>query len=142
VKSRLAHFRDKEHEVVEMKSYVDGYVMVVKKNKLAAYKKMASEGKKTWMDAGALQYFECVGDDMNPSFGGVKMRTFPKMTKAGEDEVVIFSFVVYNSKAHRDKVNAKVNKEMEKQQEKYKDFEMPFDMKKMAYGGFTAIVQS
>lgn len=121
-------------------TYVDGFVLVVPKRKLGEYRKMAKEGGKAWKKAGALEYKECVGDDMNPDMGGMKCLTFPELAKPKSGEVVVFSFVVYRSRAHRDKVNAKVMKEMDKEMEKYKNKPMPFDMKKMAYGGFKAIV--
>ena len=115
--------------------YIDGFVLVVPKAKLPAYRKMAAGGAKAWMKHGALDYKECVGDDMSPK--NVVM-TFPKMIKAKEDEVVIFSYITYKSKAHRNQVNAKVMKEMEKT---YNENEpMPFDMKRMAFGGFKVMV--
>lgn len=118
--------------------YVDGYVLVIPKKKMAAYRKMAADGGKLWKKHGALEYFECVGDDINPGMGGVKHLTFPKMTKAKPDETVVFSFIVYKSKQHRNSVNAKVMKEMMNDPNKNKP--MPFDMKKMAYGGFSSFV--
>lgn len=121
-------------------NYVDGFVLVVPKNKLAVYKKMAIEGKKMWMKAGALDYKECVGDDMNPSMGDVKLLTFPELTKLKPTEVAVFSYIVYKSRKHRDQVNAKVMKGMEKDMGKQP--EMPFDMKRMAYGGFKVIVSA
>lgn len=119
--------------------YVDGFVLVIPKENLAAYKKMAAGGGKLWKKHGALEYVEAVGDDMEPDMpdmGGMKILTFPKLTKLKDDEVPVFSFVIYKSRAHRDRVNAKVMKEMEGKEPP----EMPFDMKRMAYGGFRAIV--
>ncbi len=125
-----------------MSKYVDGFVLVVPKNKTKDYKKMALEGKDVWMRLGALEYFECKGDDLNPkAMGPEKALTFPKMTKAKPNETVWFSFVVFKSKKHRDEVNAKVMNEMKKLEAKYKDVAMPFDMKRMAYGGFEAVVE-
>lgn len=121
--------------------YVDGFVLCVKKNMLAEYKKMAAMGGKIWMKYGALQYFECLGDDLNADMDGMKMPSFPKMAKAKEDEIVVFSFIVFKSRAHRDKVNAKVMADPLMNDPKQKDKPMPFDMKKMAYGGFKAIVE-
>lgn len=115
--------------------YVDGFVLVVPKAKLPAYRKMAIGGAKAWMKHGALDYKECVGDDLSPEH---VTWTFPKMSKAKEDEVVIFSYITYKSKAHRNQVNAKVMKEMEKAYDK--DEPMPFDMKRMAFGGFKVMV--
>ncbi|KAA0205792.1 DUF1428 domain-containing protein [Candidatus Uhrbacteria bacterium] len=125
-----------------MPKYVDGFVLVVPKKNVAAYRKMATEGAKMWMKYGALEYFECQGDDLNPNtdMGGMKALTFPQMTKLKKNETVWFSFIVYKSKKHRDQVNKKVMAQMSKDAEKYKDMKMPFDMRRMAYGGFKAIV--
>ena len=120
-----------------MGKYVDGFVLVVPKNKIEEYKKMAKEGAQMWKKYGALEYFECMGDDLTPkSFDGEKPLAFPVMAKAKADETVWFSFVVYKSKKHRDEVNAKVINEMNKEKEKYKDVKMPFETNRMAYGGF------
>lgn len=121
--------------------YVDGYVLVVPKAKVAAYQKMAKEGCQVWMECGALYYYECQGDDLKPSnMGGGEMLGFPALTQAKKDETVWFSYVGYRSRAHRDAVNKKVHKAMEKMAEKYKDFIMPFDLERMAYGGFKVMV--
>lgn len=122
--------------------YIDAFVLVVPKDKVRAYKKMAEEGKKAWMKHGALAYRECKGEDLEPNMQGAKHLPFPKMTKLKEDETVWFSYIEYKSKSHRNQVNKKVMKEME---EKYKDNqmeEMPFDMKKMSFGGFTVEVSN
>lgn len=125
-----------------MAKYVDGFVLVVPKTKTAQYKKMAEEGKEMWTRAGALQYFECIGDDLvAKDMGGGKGLEFTKMAKADSNENVWFSFIVYRSRKHRDEVNKKVMAEMDKLKDKYKDFAMPFDMKKMAYGGFEVVVE-
>lgn len=125
-------------------SYVDGFVIPIKKKNLKAYKKMAQEGAKLWKKHGALEYFECVGDDLNPKMGDEKMKitTFPKLAKLKRDETVWFSFIVFKSKAHRDRVNAKVMKDPSMSPENFKDQPMPFDVKRMAYGGFKAIVEA
>lgn len=120
--------------------YVDGFVLVVPKNKVADYRKMAVDGAKMWMKHGALDYKECMGDDLNPNMGGVPVFTFSKMTKVKPSETVWFSYITFKSRTHRDQVNKKVMAEMDKQAEKYKDMQMPFDMKRMAYGGFTVEV--
>ena len=120
--------------------YVDGFVLVVPKKNLKKYRTMAKEGGKIWMKHGALQYFECAGDDLNPKMGGMKFLTFPKMTKTNSSEIVVFSFIIYKSRAHRDSVNKNVMAEMMKNP-KNKDMKMPFDMKKMAYGGFKSLVE-
>ena len=115
-------------------SYVDGFVIPVPKKNMKAYRKMAEMGKKIWMKHGAVSYFECVGDDLNPKFG----LPFPKIVKPKPGETVVFSFIVYKSKAHRNQVNAKVMKDPSM---KEPPKEMPFDFKRMCYGGFKAIVE-
>lgn len=117
--------------------YVDGFVLTVPKSKLQAYKKMAAEGQKMWLKNGALDYKECMANDMKPKWVTF---TFPKMAKAKPNEVVFFSYITYKSRAHRDQVNAKVMKGMEEAKKNYKDMPMPFDMKRMAYGGFEVVV--
>ena len=124
-----------------MKKYIDGFVIVVPKKNFDAYHKMAKEGAKIWLKHGALDYKECVGDDMSPNMGGMTPDlTFPKMVKANKNEDVWFSFIVYKSKVHRDQVNKKVMAEMSKNEEKYKNMTMPFDMKRFAVGGFNVVV--
>jgi uncharacterized protein YbaA (DUF1428 family) len=126
-----------------MAKYVDGYVLVVKKDKLDEYKKMAEEGAEIWIKNGALEYMECVGDDLEPQqFEGMTPLAFTEMAKAKPDETVIFSFIVYKSREHRDMVNAKVMEHMASMKDKYKDAPMPFDTKRMAYGGFETIVEA
>jgi len=121
--------------------YVDGYVLPVPKKNLQKYRSMAREGGKLWKKCGALEYFECVGDDLYPKMGGMSIAKFPKLAKAKPNETVIFSFVVFKSRAHRDSVNRKVMKEMEEYQKgEKKKMEMPFEVKRMAYGGFKAMV--
>lgn len=121
--------------------YVDGFVLVIPKKNVAAYKKMASEGAKVWKKFGALDYMECMGDDLNPMTGGKpNPMTFPKMAKAGADDTVWFSYVVYKNKKHRDAVNKKVMAYFDKKYEG-KNFDMPFDMKKVAMGGFSVVVR-
>ena len=115
-------------------TYVDGFVIVVPKNKTAEYRKMARLGLKMWMKYGALSYKECVLDD--PGSGDMGL-PFPTLTKAGKNETVWYSYIEFKSKKHRDQVNAKVMKDPEMQpDDKNTKNEMPFDMKKMAYGGF------
>lgn len=120
-------------------TYVDGFVFAVPKKNIKAYHKMASDAAKIWKKHGALHYFECKGDHMNPK---MVTFTFPKMLKLKPTETAWFSFIIYKSKAHRDSVNAKVMKEMEKKYKDQMDAPMPFDMKRMAYGGFKTIVQA
>ena len=116
-------------------SYVDGFVIPMPRKNVGAYQKMSRRAGKIWREYGALQYFECVGDDLN-----VKMiqTTFPKLVKLKPGETVVFSWIRYKSRAHRDRVNTKVMKDpriagMGK--------EMPFDPKRMAYGGFRTLVE-
>src|SRR3990172_11581061 len=120
-----------------MAKYVDGFVLVVPKGKEADYKKMAEGGRDMWMKHGALEYYECRGVDLVPQeMGGEKALSFTEMSNAKSEETVWFSFIVFKSKEHRDEVNAKVMEEMGKQMEGHEDMKMPFDMKRMAYGGF------
>jgi uncharacterized protein YbaA (DUF1428 family) len=125
-----SHIEEKE---VPM-HYVDGYVIPVPEKNLKTYIRMAQEGKKMWLENGALDYKECVGDDLETKWG----LPFPKMMKLKPGEVVIFSYIVFKSRAHRDRVNARVMKEMEKKGEPQ---EMPFDIKRMVYGGFKVLVE-
>ncbi len=120
--------------------YVDGFVLTVLKKNLGAYKKMAIIGRDVWMKHGALDYKECVGEDLNPNMGGMKALTFPKLTKQKKDEVVVFSYILYKSRKHRDQVNAKVMKDAMMNEDKWKDKPMPFDMKRMSFGGFRVLV--
>jgi uncharacterized protein YbaA (DUF1428 family) len=126
----------------KMTKYVDGFVLVVPKGKEAKYEEMARMGKDSWMKHGALQYFECRGDDLKQQeMGDQKSRTFAEMAGASDEENVWFSFIVFESKEHRDEVNKKVMAEMDESFSEQTDFEMPNDMKRMAYGGFTAVVE-
>lgn len=125
-----------------MAKYVDGFVLVVPKGKEAEYQKMAEEGRDSWMKHGALQYFECRGDDLKQQeMGDQKSRAFIEMADANDEEDVWFSFIVFNSKEHRDEVNKKVMAEMDEAYSDQTDFEMPNEMTKMAYGGFEVAVE-
>lgn len=125
-----------------MSKYVDGFVLVIPKGKEAEYQKMAEMGRDSWMKHGALQYFECKGDDFKQNeMGDLKSRSYKEMTGAGDDENVWFSFIVFDSKEHRDEVNKKVMEEMGQEYADQTDFEMPNDMSKMAYGGFEVTVE-
>lgn len=123
--------------------YVDGFVLVVPKAKRAAYKKMAEEGKQMWLKRGALDYKECRLDHAKPKWVTF---TFPKMAKAKKGDEVWFSYIVYRDKKHRDTVNKAMEKDMVEWQKKEGKSKkeamaaMPFDMKKMAYGGFVVEV--
>lgn len=125
-----------------MAKYVDGFILVIPNDKQEEYKTMAVQGRDVWMKHGALSYFECRADDLKPNqMGDVKTRRFDEMAGAKSDETVWFSFIVFESKEHRDEVNAKVMAEMGEKAEEYKDFQMPFDMNRMAYGGFQVEVE-
>ncbi|MDQ3075919.1 MAG: DUF1428 domain-containing protein [bacterium] len=117
--------------------YVDGFVLVVPKNKISDYKKMAELGKKIWMKHGALDYMECVIDDPKPEHVALP---FPKMIQAKPSETVWFSYIVFKSRAHRDQVNKKVMTDPAMNDPRYKDKPMPMDMKRFAYGGFSVAV--
>jgi uncharacterized protein YbaA (DUF1428 family) len=125
-----------------MAAYVDGFVLVVPKKNVAAYRRMAREAGALWRKFGALDYKECMGDDVTPKTGGMKILTFPRMIKLKRGETVWFSYILYKSRAHRDAVNARVMVEMDKKYKNKKDIPMPFDMKRMAYGGFNVVVEA
>lgn len=112
--------------------YVDGFVISIPKKNTAKYKKMAREANEVWKRFGALDYKECVIDDPEPKFVTF---TFPKMAKVKPGEAVWFSFITYKSRKHRDAVNKKVMAYFEKKYGK-DQMQMPFDMKRFAYGGF------
>jgi len=118
-------------------SYVDGFLLPVPKKNLKKYKKLAVMAGKVWMKHGALAYMECIGDELKPSFGA----QFPKLMKLKPSETVLFSFIIYKSKAHRNKVNAKVMKDpaMQCAPDPKK---LPFDCSKMYYGGFNVLVDA
>lgn len=121
-----------------MSRYVEGFVIPIKKKKLVEYKKMAKLGCKVWMEHGALDYYECIGAVIENTWG----LSFAKLCKLKKDETVAFSFIIYKSKAHRDKVTAKVHKDKRMQPEQFKGKEMPFDMKRFSVGEFKAIVRA
>ncbi|MBP9869449.1 DUF1428 domain-containing protein [Patescibacteria group bacterium] len=114
-------------------NYVDGFLIVVPKKNLAAYKRMATGGMKMWKKYGALDYKECVGDDLKVA--GV-VATFPKVLKLKPSETVIFSYITYKSKADRNRINAKVMNDPSMDP----NMKMPFDMKRMSVGGFKILV--
>jgi uncharacterized protein YbaA (DUF1428 family) len=115
-------------------SYVDGYVIPIRKNKIKEYVPMARLGKKMWLKYGALDYKECIGEDLKNKFGV----SFSKLAKAKAGETVVFAYIVYKSRAHRDSVNKRVMKHMETLGGPKS---MPFDIRKMAYGGFKTVVE-
>lgn len=118
-----------------MSRYVDGYIIPIKNSKVAAYKKMAKLGCTLWMEYGALDYYECIGDDLKQPWGGT---AFGKLCNLKANETVVFAFIVYKSKAHRNSVNRKVHQDPRMSM---KGVEMPFDFTKMTMGGFKALVQ-
>ena len=121
-----------------MAKYIDGFVLTVPKKKRREYIKLAQIAKKMWRKYGALDYKECMPDDAKPEWVTF---IFPKMAKAKPGETVWFSYIEYKSKKHRDQVNARVMKDPSMQPTDPNQMEkMPFDMKRMAYGGFKVVV--
>jgi len=115
--------------------YVDGFLLPVPKKNLKAYRAMSRKAGKIWRELGALEYRECAGDDLKVKMGA----PFPRVAKVKAGETVVFSWIVYKSRAHRDRVNAKVMKDPRIAKMIGSDA-MPFDVKRMAYGGFEVIV--
>jgi uncharacterized protein YbaA (DUF1428 family) len=118
-------------------AYVDGYVIPVPRAKLPIYRRIAQKAGKVWREYGALEYRECVGDDLQTKMGA----PFPRSLKLRRGETVVFSWIVFKSRAHRDAVNAKVMKDprLAKLMEKEP---MPFDVNRMVYGGFKVMVNA
>lgn len=117
-------------------AYVDGFVLPVQKKGIKQYTKLAKHASKIWIEHGALAYYEALADDMNAK----GMVPFPKIAGAKKNETVIFAWVIYKSRAHRNSVNAKIMKDKRMACMDVKD--MPFDCKRMAYGGFKIIVDA
>jgi uncharacterized protein YbaA (DUF1428 family) len=115
--------------------YVDGYVLPVPKKNLPAYRRMAEKAGKVWREHGALEFRECIGDDLKTK----KIKSFPSMVKPKPGETVVFSLIVFKSRAHRDAVNARVMKDP-RLAEMMNMKAVPFDSKRMAYGGFKVMV--
>jgi uncharacterized protein YbaA (DUF1428 family) len=115
--------------------YADGFLLVVPKRNMNAYKRMAQAGAKIWREFGAIDYKECAGDDLNIKWG----LPYTKLMKTKPSETIVFSWITFRSRKHRDSVNAKVMKDprLAKMMDMKK---MPFDMKRMSYGGFKIIV--
>jgi uncharacterized protein YbaA (DUF1428 family) len=111
-------------------AYVDGFIVPVPKRKLDAYRKLATLASKMWREHGALEYIECIADDVKPG----KWTSFPRSVKLKPDETVVFAWIVYKSRAQRDKVNAKVMKDPRMAGMNPKT--LPFDGKRMIFGGF------
>jgi uncharacterized protein YbaA (DUF1428 family) len=117
--------------------YVDGFVLPVAKKKLQAYRRMAQKAGRVWRDHGALEVRECVADDVKLG----KRTSFPRSVKLKRGEIVFFSYIVYKSRADRDRVNAKVMKDPRiTGMGDMKD--MPFDARRMIYGGFKVLVEA
>lgn len=114
-------------------AYIDAFLMTVPTDKLDAYRRLARKSGKIWREYGALEYRECIGDDLNLPYG----LPFPKLMKLKPDETAVFSWIVYKSRAHRDRVNAQVLKDPRMDMD-MKD--MPFDTKRMSCGGFKIMV--
>ena len=120
-----------------MTRYVDGFVVPVPKKKLAAYRRMAQTAGKVWREHGALEFRECVADDVKPG----KRTSFPRSVKLKRGETVFFSYIVFKSRAHRDRVNARVMKD--KRIAPMMDLKaLPFDGKRMFWGGFKVLVDA
>ena len=120
-----------------MARYVDGFVVPVPKKKLGAYRRMSQKAGKIWRDHGALEYIECAADDVKRG----KWTSFPRSVKLKPGETVMFSYIVYKSRTHRDRVLAKVMKDP--RLGKMMDMKaMPFNPKRMAYGGFKVLVDA
>ena len=119
-----------------MAHYVDGFVVPVPRKNLEAYRKMSRKAGRIWREHGALEYVECVGDDVKPG----KSTSFPQAVKLKSGEVVVFAWIVYKSRAHRDRVNKKVMKDP-RLADSMDPKSMPFDGKRMVWGGFKEFVQ-
>lgn len=122
-----------------MGRYVDGFVIPIKKKHVKKYQKMAQLGCKVWMEYGALDYYECIGDDLKMPWGGIP---FNKVCKLKSDETVVFAFIVYKSKAHRNKVNAKVYKDPRMNQTDKSEYEKIMNMNRFTMGGFNVVVRA
>ncbi|MEP6686245.1 MAG: DUF1428 domain-containing protein [Verrucomicrobiota bacterium] len=120
-----------------MAKYVDGYVLPVPKKKLQAYRRMAQKAGKVWREHGALEFRECAGDDLKVKMGVA----FPQAVKLKPGETVVFSWIVFKSRAHRDQVNSKVMNDP-RLAKMMDPKSMPFDSKRMAYGGFKVLVDA
>ena len=115
--------------------YVDGFVLPVPRAKLDAYRALAQQAGEVWMEHGALQYWECVGDDVQPG----KITSFPQAVQLKDDEVAVFSWIVYASRAERDRINTLVMEDSRITCTKPED--MPFDGMRMFWGGFSGLVE-
>ncbi|MGH8138581.1 MAG: DUF1428 domain-containing protein [Steroidobacteraceae bacterium] len=120
-----------------MASYVDGFVVPVPKRKMQQYRRLAQKAGKIWREYGALDYRECVAEDVKVG----KLTSFPRSVKLKRGETVVFSWITYKSRAHRDRVNAKVMKDP-RLASSMDPKAMPFDAKRMIYGGFATLVET
>ena len=119
-----------------MARYVDGFVLPVPKKNVDAYRRIARKAGKVWREHGALEYIECLADDVKPG----KVTSFPQSVKLKAGETVVFSWIVYKSRKHRDKVNAKVMKDP-RLAAMMNSKKLPFDAKRMFWGGFKALIE-
>ena len=117
-----------------MAHYVDGFVVPVPRSKLDAYRRVAEHAGEIWMEHGALEYWECIGDDVKPG----KLTSFPQSVNMTSDETVVFAWITYESRAHRNAVNDKVMKD---QRMKTDPSTWPFDGKRMIFGGFAPLLE-
>jgi len=120
-----------------MARYVDGFVVPVPADNVEAYRRIARRAGKIWREYGALEYVECLADDVKPG----KTTSFPQSVKLKEGEVVVFSWIVYKSRKDRDRINAKVMADP-RLADMMDPKAMPFDAKRMIYGGFEALVKA
>ena len=118
--------------------YVDAFVIPIPKKNVQAYRRIATKSGRIWLEHGALEFRECIGDDLKQ--GGIIKIGFPKLAKLKRGETVIFSWVVYKSRAHRDRVNARIMKDPRIAAMMTDPESMPFDGRRMTYGGFRMIV--
>lgn len=119
-----------------MERYVDGFLLPIAKDKIDEYKAMAEKAGEVWKEHGALEYIECMGDDLDQA----EMVSYMKAAGASDGETVMFSWIVYESREHRDKVNAAVMNDP-RMKDMMEQGAMPFDCKRMAYGGFKTLVR-
>jgi uncharacterized protein YbaA (DUF1428 family) len=119
-----------------MTHYVDGFVVPVPRSKLDAYREMAQQAGKIWKEHGALQFWECVGDDVQPG----KVTSFPQAVQLQDDETVVLSWIVYRSRAERDRVNAAVMADP-RMKAMMDPRQTPFDAMRMFWGGFETMVE-
>ena len=117
-------------------AYVDGFVLPVPKRRLDAYRRMAQKAGKIWKEHGAVAFMECAADDVKPG----KLTSFPQSVKLKSGETVFFSWIVYKSRKHRDQVNRKVMADPRIKEGMGSPADMPFDAKRMIYGGFKVMV--